>query len=119
MTNHYLIRDQKGFPARIEAVNFPDACKKLKLVPARCTAEVLDTTTPYQKWDVVDIKAELRAVPRKPAIQRQVSKGKPIPTLTIICTTCGKNFLAVRKSSKFCSPLCRVQHFRNANSNKK
>jgi hypothetical protein len=117
MTNHYLIRDHKGFPARIEAVNFTDACQKLKLVPAKCTAEVLDTSVPYQKWDVIDVKAELRTVPRKPAKQRTVAKTTPIPTIPTTCTVCGTKFLAVRSSRTTCSDKCRVRKFRNDKQN--
>ena len=120
MTNHYLIRDHKGLPARIEAVNFTDACQKLKLVPAKCTAEVLDTTVPYQKWDVVDVKQEMRAIPRKPTTQRQVSKGKPKVFDGIHCLACDKELTFTpnprhisARNKKFCNGNCRIRYFRS------
>jgi len=115
----YVIRDHKGNPYAVTAENVPEAfAQHPELKPRNCTAEVLDTSVPYQKWDVVEVPLRLVPAPRPPARQRQVAQTTVELTNPTTCVVCG-NELAVptRKRGepkRFCSPKCKQNHYRNA-----
>jgi len=110
--SNFLIRDHKLNPYAVTAENPAEAFAQLNLKPRNCTAEVLDTSVPYQKWDVVEVT-------RTPARQRQVAQTTVELTNPTTCVVCG-NELAVptRKRGepkRFCSDKCRIKAFRNGN----
>lgn len=115
--SNYLIRDSKSNPYITKAEDILTACQLLNLNPRKCTAEVLDTTVPYQKWDVVEIPTRLHPTTTSHASKRTVAKTTAIPTIPITCTVCGKNFLAIRSNRDTCSIKCRVQKHRNGKCN--
>ena len=133
---NFLIRDHKGNPYAVTAENPAEAFKQLDLKPRNCTAEVLDTSVPYQKWDEVerqellDIGKILKAHNRVPskdihpftrALARQ-AKTNPegfLPDKPTTCEVCGFELaVPTRKRGeprRFCSDKCRIKAFRNGN----
>jgi len=131
---NFLIRDHKGNPYAVTAENPAEAFKQLDLKPRNCTAEVLDTSVPYQKWDEVerqellDIGKILKAHNRVPskdihpftrALARQ-AKTNPegfLPDKPSLCPVCGFDLTVTRKTMghprHFCSNRCRQQSYRN------
>ena len=111
----YVIRDHKGNPYAVTAENVPEAfAQHPELKPRNCTAEVLDTSVPYQKWDVVEVPLRLVPAPRPPARQRQVAKTTAIPTIPVVCAVCNTRFLALRSTRDTCTDKCRMEKSRNA-----
>jgi len=137
MTSHFLIRDHKGNPYALTAENITEAIKQLDLKPRNCTAEVLDTSVPYQKWNDVERQELLNIgkilkvhnrIPSKDihpftrtlARQAKTNAEGFLPDKPSICVVCGtKLAVPTRKRGeprRFCSSKCRVRHFRNGNN---